>query len=208
MVSRTVFLALVFASAGLAGEQTPPAPTRTGEPTYEGTTLDAWIQRAKSSESADQIEAMDALRHFHAAAVPILTAWLTDPDAFIRSWAIESIEHIGPGAKSAVPVLLNLLRDGERDDATEISDALGSIGPDAKIAIPALVELLGSDETRWSAVRALGNMGAPAIPSLILLLKNSDADIRAAAAEALGHMGSTAVTSVPAITELLSHGEN
>jgi hypothetical protein len=60
---------------------------------------------------------------------------------------------------------------------------------------------------RIEAAKALGEMGAGAIPALIELLKDKDWQIRIAATGALGKIGPEAKTAIPDITALLRDEE-
>ena len=86
--------------------------------------------------------------------------------------------------------------------------ALAGMGVDAMPALPAMVKIalspIGEDDEelqKFLAV-ALRMIGPDAVPSLIVELKNSDAEIRSRAARALASMGPVAATSIPDLIEL------
>jgi HEAT repeat protein len=60
----------------------------------------------------------------------------------------------------------------------------------------------GDSQVRWHAVLALGRI-SEAIPSLIPLLNDLDADVRSAAAYALGQMGKPVESAIPSLIPLL-----
>jgi len=68
--------------------------------------------------------------------IPALTAALSDPDAFVRSYAASTLGAFGPQAESAIPRLIRLLEDGSEVAA----GALGRIGTAARAAVPALLQ--------------------------------------------------------------------
>src|SRR5439155_27109601 len=79
---------------------------------------------------------------------------------------------------------------------------LAAIGPPAKAAVPALAETLREKKTSTvpsNASRALGKIGAPAVPKLIEALKDKQAHVRELAASALKDIGPPARPAVPAL---------
>jgi HEAT repeat protein len=97
--------------------------------------------------------------------------------------------------ESGNTALLVALKD-ENDDVRELAvDALGSIRKAS--AIPGLIEIMKNDENsdvRGCAARALGDIGVPAIPALIEILK--DEELRLHAAEELVFIGVPAIPSL------------
>jgi len=93
---------------------------------------------------------------------------LGDKEVGNRFYAAEALGKIGEPAKEAVPALIKALGDEKAEKVrSNVAEALGKIG-DAQ-AVPALIEAL-SDEVwgvRYSAARALGEIGEPAVPALI-----------------------------------------
>ena len=73
--------------------------------------------------------------------------------------------------------------------------------------VPALIHKLKDKDlgTRQKAARALGKLGAAAVPVLIAVLKDEDEnkDARSGAALALGEIGSAAKEAVPALIAAL-----
>jgi HEAT repeat protein len=71
--------------------------------------------------------------------------------------SVETLREIGPPAKTAVPALIWALGDVRYIRSTA-ADALRAIGPESvKTAVPALVRLLKDDdaEVRSAAIKAL-----------------------------------------------------
>ena len=97
---------------------------------------------------------------------------------------VESLE-----AKKDVEGLIKAL-GYEKDDKIRLAaaSALGKVG-DAR-AVEPLTAALKEKGSLWEAATwALGNMGAPAVESLIALLEDLDNDVRLAAVIALGQTG-------------------
>ena len=118
------------------------------------------------------------------------------------------------------PGLIKALKSGSPGTRSAAARALGSLKfsgeADIKDAIPGLIQTLGDENAmvRVCSALALGNAGpeaAPAVPSLIVLLKDPDAGskpgdkvfIRAAAARALGKIGPKAGSASSSLTNLL-----
>jgi hypothetical protein len=78
---------------------------------------------------------------------------------------------------------------------------------DYKELIPALIDALKDSDAqvRYSAASALADIGKPAVPALLDILKGKDqpADLRANVAYILGQMGSIGQEAVPVLTKLL-----
>ena len=84
----------------------------------------------------------------------------------------------------------------------DAASALGKIGP---ASIPALKDLL-KDKTyqyRTAPVWALRDIGLPAVPIIVELLKDEDSFCRQEAAAALGQIRPTAKAGIPALIESL-----
>ncbi|MEO1399913.1 MAG: HEAT repeat domain-containing protein [Cyanobacteria bacterium J06635_1] len=165
-----------------------------------------------------------------AAATPHLIEALRDPA--LRFYAVDALTGIGPAAASASAPLVDLLADEavghlvvdalasigaatvpdlgavlKTSDLTvqlRATQVLGRIGPEAAEAIPSLVSLMGASEgeLRHEVVRALSNIGKPAVPALIKALE--DPAGRILAAIALGNIGPEAEAAIPALQEIFA----
>jgi HEAT repeats len=96
------------------------------------------------------------------SAIPSLIPLLKDPNAKVRQYAAQALGRMGESAKSAVPSLITLLKDENADVRQYAAEALGNMGESAKPAIPSIVQLFEHDRdpmVRWSAVKALENLG-------------------------------------------------
>jgi HEAT repeat protein len=136
-------------------------------------------------------------------AIPPLILKLRSADDETRAAACESLGRIGPEAMSAVPRLIDLLRDRNEDVRNSACYALAQMGHESPEAVQALADVLHTRETpavRKAAVRALGEIGLPAVPALIDSLPAADDVLRGQIVWALSVVGRD---GVPAIAEAL-----
>jgi HEAT repeat protein len=151
----------------------------------------------KDPDPIVRFNAARALQHVgpHTkAALPALTAALSDSDPEVREAVYVAIRQIGPEANQT---LLEALRqEGKAASRAEIIGALGKFGPQAAVAIPDLEAALGDDSLRLAAIQTLGKIGAAAkttLPALEKTFKDKDANVRRAALEAMGMIGREAL---------------
>ena len=154
--------------------------------------------------------AIDALGNIGPAAesaIPAIAKALKHRDGSIRSCAARALGQIGP---VALPTLVSALKNAGPSLRASAAEALGEIGSGAESAVPALVAALKHDAERYvreSAASSLGKIGAAAVPSLIVVLHDTDADARSYAANALGEIGPAAKSAVPALVEALKDAD-
>jgi HEAT repeat protein len=111
---------------------------------------------------------------------PLCSA-LRDGDWQVREVAIDGLGQIG---SPAVELLVKLLRDW--DVRKSVIAALGKIR-DERVLEPLLLQLR-NDEFKDDAVRALVELGEPAVSRLIKALKDKDENVRKQAVLALGQI--------------------
>jgi HEAT repeat protein len=178
-------------------------PVREAEPTYQGKSLEYWVQA------------------------------LGDRDARTREQGTVACAEIGPKAKRAIPKLLERLGDADLPVRMGAARALGRIGPDAvpmlvgvlgqstprkQNAGPTDLQPLVHDvaytkqkhaiEAAAIAVGLVGKQAGAAIGSLVSALEDEDAGVRLRAAEALGKIGKPAEQALPALRKLEKEGED
>jgi HEAT repeat protein len=136
------------------------------------------------------------------AAVPALTEALSDEDYNLRRSAAYALGEIGPGVDSAaIPVLIEMLEHDKLGLHDVAAQALVKIDP--QTAVPAIRQRVLVNRHGFipsEVVHALGNAGAEAVPTLVELVRTSDARVRQDAALALGKIGQPAI---PALRELV-----
>lgn len=136
--------------------------------------------------------------------VPWLVAALRNPDAYVRGFAVWSLDLTGRAARAAVPELEMRLHDAEPGIRTLAVRALGNLGHDDSSAVASLAEVVahGRGDGRWRAARALGKLGpaaAPAAGALALALSDPDEKLRTESARALERIGPPAEAAVTAL---------
>ena len=118
---------------------------------------------------------------------PLLIRAFADSDQNVRTTALLSIISIG---KSAVPFLIDVFESPNADVRQQAAFALGEIGQPINFIIPALIGNL--DDKEWNvrrvSVRALLNIGQPAVPQLIEALNHGNKETQRTARIALDQM--------------------
>jgi HEAT repeat protein len=94
------------------------------------------------------------------AAVPILSALLSDSNESVRHITAYSLERLGTLAKDAVPTLIEVLKKDHGRVRFEVAKALGSVGPDASTAVTALLEAFpkSDNETRAAILKSVAQI--------------------------------------------------
>ena len=160
---------------------------------------------ARDAEDPERAEATLARR---PEAIPLLAAFLDDPDEAVSTTASSHLGRIGPEAGSAVPALIDELA-AENDVSTyKVATAMGLIGPVARGVIEPLERIsahAADVSLRMEADRALFRItqGEKEIEPLIKELRDGPDFARSSALSTLGQIGRGAGPAVPAITELL-----
>jgi HEAT repeat protein len=170
------------------------------------------IETFKDDDVDVQTTAVEALAGYGKEAVPALIKALDDRSSSVRYRAILTLAKIGPAAAAALPALRVLYLDRASGLQDEAAAALRSLG---KQAIPTLTEPLATNPvvppgqvvlglgSPWAlfgvwrdyaadhrrALTALGAIGPDALESLLIALKNPNADVRKLAAGELGELG-------------------
>jgi HEAT repeat protein len=169
------------------------------EPVFGGRTASAWVKSLGTPDGHG--EAMEALAHLGARALPALIGALDYPDAEVRYYAAHLIGGTRGKARAAIPRLVRALHDDGASVRGSAAEALGEIGSAALVAEPALRELLqdSDDLVRSSAAEALGKVGArqaETIAALVARLNDTGPFTASHAAGALGQLGPHAAEAV------------
>jgi HEAT repeat protein len=119
--------------------------------------------------------------------VPALALLLKDKDPIVRRSSAFSLKFL-PQAEAAIPSLVEAFKDQDEIVRDNAVDAIVLMTPRA--TVPTLVLALRDKDplSRLHAARSLGRLRRytdESIPDLILLLKDTNADVRAEAVEAL-----------------------
>jgi tetratricopeptide (TPR) repeat protein len=146
------------------------------------------------------------------AAVPALTAALSDDNESLRINAIYALKSIGWGSDLTTTSLINLLKDPRTDVRHAAASALSRVEVGSSIAVPVLMEDLKKDAVvRSSAVWALRSYGArakDAVPALADML-DDDLDVwcRVDIARLIGKVGPGAKQVAPLLVKSLNDRE-
>jgi HEAT repeat protein len=126
-----------------------------------------------------------------AASVPVFLEALEDHDSCVHAKAADALARAGD---PAVPAVVTLLKDPNPVLRRAASDVLGRMPSEARdrAAFP-LVEQLrkGDDYSRGEAEILLGELGRPAVASLVEFLTDKDVDLRRRATSILGRIGAS-----------------
>jgi prepilin-type N-terminal cleavage/methylation domain-containing protein len=143
-------------------------------------------------------------------AIPYLVAALKDENPAVRGCASSTLSRIG---EPAVPVLQKALSDPDDEVRRWAASALGEIDWSVNIPTDVIYSLIGlledkSPYVRRSATRALGNIwghtqageaGKTAIPILVKLLADRNAEVRRNAPYTLWRIGPAAKVAIPVL---------
>lgn len=163
--------------------------------------------------AASALEAIGKVRlkaRRHMLGVPSLTK--ADEDA--RRADLKASDPLAPLLGPKLAGVVVLLRDplpALRRQAVMMLELLEDL---ARPALPALAEALGDPDryVRWSAARAIGNIGPReasfAVPGLAKLLADDSNHVRLAAMATLEAMGRLAAPAVPALAQAAMHGDS
>ncbi len=157
---------------------------------YKGRTLSEWQQPLRDPNPAVRAEAVEAMGHFGARAVPTLIQALEDRDWLVQHRALQVLRQLAPMETTAVAALSQALRSRDWAVRHGATQELGELVPGAAPAVPALIEALKDPDwlVRLGAIQALGQLGsvaAPAVSALIHARTDSDRVVQEAAIKAL-----------------------
>jgi HEAT repeat protein len=124
-----------------------------------------------------------------------------------RVTAAEDLAHLGTAARPCLPALRRALADSDRNVALAAAGALVQLDADDKEGLRAIEKLLQSSdlETRYLAIRTIGDLGAKgvaALPTLLKALTDEHEALRAVAAKAVGRVAPAASSRAEALAAL------
>jgi HEAT repeat protein len=125
-----------------------------------------------------------------AAAVAALGRATNDPDLEVRENAVDALAQKGSAAKSSASALEQALDDSEVSVRLKAALAIRAIDPANRSYVPVFVESLRAGH--GPVFLEVGRMGVEAdwaVPTLVALLSDRRATIRALAARTLGTIG-------------------
>ena len=138
------------------------------------------------------------------AVLAVLEA-LKDRDKYTCSTTLCHLQSFPAEVRFALPALIQAVNDPHFPATRELIDSLAELGPEGRAAVPALAFHLQRNPHDTAAADALVKIGAPAVPGLIELVKQSG-DHQEAAIQALGRIGRPARDAVPLLSALVRRG--
>ena len=180
------------------------------EPKYQGKRLGQWVELYENAraDSAEENQAVQALKAIGSNAIPYLVKWIADPSASDGHYlgAADSFAVFGAAGSPAIPELARLLESTNQLSATLAGTALGHIG---KPSLPALMHALTNRMFRIGTQAALtlvelGTNARPAVPILLRQLEHPNHFVRERAADTLGKLSLEPEAVVPALAKLLN----
>jgi HEAT repeat protein len=160
--------------------------------------------------------AAEELARVGAPVVPALAGRLGHSAAHVRQAAALALGEIGPDAAPALAALVRAAIDRDEGVRRVASEVLARVDPawpvaaQTRLALPALVEGMRSDLPRVSRAAAalLVRVGRPAVPALVELLADWEAEAtRLAAFHILAQLGPSAAEAAPALAAVVASGE-
>ncbi len=132
---------------------------------------------------------------------------LADPDLRVRVYAVAILVQFKAATPEQVlPALREALGHSDLRIADTAAATLYEMGPAAEPAISELRDSVFSrKEPNYTAISALGKIGAPAVPALIELLERSDPTSKSLVASTLAEMGDAARGALPALRKASAH---
>jgi HEAT repeat protein len=190
----------------------------------------ALTQLCADNDSQVRSAAYSALERIRTVPTEPVVKLLRHPDINIAADAASALTWLKPTGPASVTLLLDALKreSTDKDDPAAVSyvrnaaaEALAGAGKGSEAAVPALVDLIlkarvedvermsrpgrvtGTGEGVSGPVLALRRIGAPAVPSLVPLLKNEQSIVRYQAAAILGGMGPAGAPALPDVLAAL-----
>jgi len=134
--------------------------------------------------------ALGAQQDDMARIVPALAGATQDADVEVRETSLTALGRIGPAAKSSLPSLEQSLDDPELSVRVAAALASQKIDPGNATFVPVILDALRAGHGPvFLEVERMGPKAAWAVPTLVKLLADERASIRALAARTLGEIG-------------------
>jgi HEAT repeat protein len=135
-----------------------------------------------------------------AGAADDLLESMQDEDAEVRYKAVYAVGRVGVKTDRATAGLLKALEDRDERVTETALAVLDEMGAPPQAALPTLGKLAGKESpesVRHSAIKLLGKMGEPAVPTLKVLLKETTPNDSADLARAIAQLGLHAKPMLP-----------
>lgn len=153
-----------------------------------------------------RLHAVTSLGRIGRTAVPTIALAFRDQDRDVRLEAARVLGTMNQADAVVVEVLTIGLRDPAAPVRNQATLSLQALRPDANAALKALTPLL-EDKTldiRLAAIRFLGELGPPAVPKLVSLLKDAEPAVWREASSTLEKLPAPEKVLFPALLPLLT----
>ena len=187
------------------------APER--EPEYNGRSLSHWLTlcRYSGTTQSQRDEAASAVRHIGTNALPILMRRASENPSHSRQNIGEFLfQHRITRAVIPNRVRAWFARGPDQTRGNQARLGMIILGADAAPAIAELARLAsgppGLQSTTW-AIIALGDIGPPALPTLLAFATNPAAQCRASAIAEFPKLGTNASHVLPTLIALLNDAD-
>ena len=166
-------------------------------------------QYLKDEDPAVRARSIAALRNIHWSAGNMVSALLSaahDPDGYVRSQALESLDAMTPTPDGAKDIFIDAAEhDTDAGSREKAIAALGCIGKGSPSARQALLSVMAGDNeyVRDKAAHCVGDWGPSVITFIAPMLRDPSASVRIAAATSAAAVGEGAEPVLPDLIALL-----
>lgn len=167
----------------------PPA-----QPTYNGRSLDSWLEEWSHSDYDRTDPAAAAIKAIGTNGLPLLLNRLSQEESPMRNLLRAACRSIR--IKLSGPISRQL----------GAAEAINLLGADASAALPVLTNLMSNRRYQMQATIALAGIGHDGVAVLIQTLTNRDWSLREVAAGALAEARSDFDEVIPALIETIKAG--
>ncbi len=142
-----------------------------------------------------------------AAAIPVLKASVNDPSPYIRMRSMGALAAMG---REGAIALADLLASANPEQGMQILSSLTLTGTNIASVAPTLVHVAeGEDPTlATSALRALGQAGSPAMPTILASIASASGPPRTNLFRALTSVASASFDGLSSVTNALLHSSS
>src|SRR5262249_27271049 len=147
------------------------------------------LQALRSSEvekRREAVEALAALGPDNAEAVSGLITALKDKDSAVQRAAGKTLVQFG---QRTIPALIQALKNDNKPLRFQAARLLSQFEPPSEAGVAVLVEALKDKTQKLEAADALARIGPPAVPALVIALKDRSPAVRRDAAKILRDLG-------------------
>lgn len=164
--------------------------------------LKPWLSSPENPRYVLALRLLGTVGDGASEGVPFLIQVLRSTNRFHRSFAVRSLESLGPAARAAVPTLITALDDPTMQP--HVIRALGNIGSDAKEAVPHLERLSGAATPAGvTAAAALCKVDPASNGFRFLIEAGQNPQLSNVVIEELGNLGPAAAPALDTLIRTL-----